>query len=244
MGDDRSEVGEGPLEYQQARVEFYTALDRELSLWACGFDDPTRHDLAEAQSAAVEAYYLLMSTAPSAPTEWWPGGWVASGPDWQEGKPWSGQAGSVQAWRTEQEAHDSRPEQIPPDHWVVRWTPTAEGRDTRLWALDAVFWRREDSNDDPLLEEQCELDDPGIVNTLLWVGTAAASGMIGNAAYDAAKAAVRKLTGNPEREALEETTPSRSSASHDPVLSARQELEIDIPPAAPPVLGEENVDPT
>ncbi|MBW4718016.1 hypothetical protein [Saccharothrix obliqua] len=143
--------------------------------------------------------------------------------------------------------------------WQLYWTPTepiAWGRPSSApLLLDAVFWREVDATgsrygvaDLALFEPLPRGTPPGVeiqpvrsadnyVNPALWIAAAAGSGLVGNAAYDMAKHLVRKFVSHRAKHSDPGTTEATAPPPVDEGREPRRVLDIDLPPAAPPVLG-------
>ncbi|WP_143035996.1 hypothetical protein [Lentzea fradiae] len=153
----------------------------------------------EAGDVVVQARAALLELAPAQPTPWWPGGWVCPGEP------------PALVFQTEAEALAARPDSVPPNEWPVRWTAVLSGDQV----LDEAFW--EDRPKERVLGAGADLAQ--------WLAAAAASGMVGNAAYDAVKFAVGK--------------PREPDEVPDGEPRTLRQMDIDVPPGAPPVLGQD-----
>ncbi|WP_143531884.1 hypothetical protein [Saccharothrix sp. ALI-22-I] len=211
-----------------------------------------------------EASQAVRDLAPSKPTDWWPGAWLGEQTDLPPGV--------TPMWRkvcrTEWEAHQERPEHLAPEQWTVEWEPTIPcllGTDKVFIfgddLLDAQFWQDVDAtgrvdwvpSSKPFVPTTSVSD---VVDTAAWIGTAAVSGMIGNAAYDGIKATVKGIRDRRPhgRDGTQDTAASPVSSTDDPECNtptparlapdrAQRRLDIDIPDGAPPIIGQDVIDP-
>ncbi|WP_132121687.1 hypothetical protein [Actinocrispum wychmicini] len=243
MGDASLLQDQGPLEYRQARAELNALIAESLR----------RPDERPGVSSAAQlerAIEAVRDLTPNEPTLWWPGGWL--------GRPIDGYLLQRMVMDrpvrcTELEAIEDRPIGLAPEEWATEWIPTLPANlhrpdEFRVWddLLDAQSWR-------DMMEGGRVRTIPGtrpteIAGHVMWVLTAAASGMIGNAAYDAAKNAVTKFRQRQSRHERDTTQSAKASSAHDSAdgdsastgrrpVRALHPLDIDIPEGIPPVLG-------
>lgn len=203
---------------------------------------------SEAWYARKLARRAVLDCAPAAPTPWWPGGWVLSAPDLLADH--RSQAERL-VWRTETEALGDLPSDVSPELWTLRWTPVDRERQRTGsdsdWSreplpFDELFWQDGACRKQLRLFSAADVDYSRLAE---WVGTAVAGGVLGNAAYDAVKAAARKLTKARADDAAVNDPPLTSPSTGQGTFrkDALRTLEIDIPPAAPPVIDADTIDP-